>query len=67
MWQKVYENTLEVRASIVQGILAEHEISAVIVNKKDSAYQVFGSYEVHVSKDDVLKAIKIIEEEIKFE
>ena len=67
MWQKVFEDQLEVRVAIVQGILTENDIPAVIINKKDSAYQLVGFFEVHVQADDVLKAIKIIQEEIKFE
>ena len=45
------------------GIIA---MAAIVVNKKDNAYQ-FGDYEVHVHPDSVLKAIKIINEDINFE
>ncbi|MFZ9044602.1 MAG: hypothetical protein ACO2ZZ_01970 [Cyclobacteriaceae bacterium] len=65
-FQKIFEDRLEVRAEIVKGVLNEHEINAVIVPKKDSSYQ-FGFFEVHVGYDDVIKSIKIIEEDIKFE
>jgi type III secretory pathway lipoprotein EscJ len=65
-FQKIFEDRQEVRAEIIKGVLHEHQINAVIVPKKDSSYQ-FGFFEVHVEHDDVMKSIKIIEEEIKFE
>ena len=64
-WQKVYEDNLEYRVSIVRDILSEHGLDPVIVNKKDTNYQ-FGTFEVHVAPDNVLKAIKIIEDQIDF-
>jgi uncharacterized protein with FMN-binding domain len=64
-WQKVYDDNQEYRASIVKAILKENHIDAVIVNKKDTNYQ-FGSFEVHVVPDDVIKALKIIQDEIEF-
>ncbi len=65
-WQKVFEDTTIYRAEIVMAILDENNLSPVLINKKDSSYQ-FGHFEVHVQPDDVLKAIKIITEDIKFE
>jgi hypothetical protein len=65
-WQKIFESTVQIRTEIVKGVLGEHDIQAVIVPKKDSSYQL-GLVEVHVREEDVLNAIKIIEEVIKFE
>lgn len=65
-FQKVFEDVQQVRAEIVKGVLQEHDIESVIVSKKDSSYQ-FGHYEIHVLQDSVIRAIKIIEDEIKFE
>ena len=64
-WPKVYEDNQEYRASIVKSILAEHDLDPVIVNKKDSNYQ-FGLFEVHVAPDNVMRALKIIQDEIDF-
>ena len=64
-WQKVYQDQLEYRAKIVKAILQEHDMNPVLVNKKDSAYQ-FGHFEIHVEPDHVMRALKIINEEIKF-
>lgn len=65
-WQKVYQNPQEYRAEIVRAVLAENYMNPVVVCKKDSAYQ-FGQFEVHVAPEYVLKAIRIINEEIRFE
>lgn len=64
-WQKVYEDHQEYRVSIVKAILDDHKLDPVIVNKKDTNYQ-FGSFEVHVAPDNVMRALKIIEDEIDF-
>lgn len=65
-WQKVYTSDLPYRAEIVKGVLAENKLNPVLINKKDTAYQI-GHYEVHVAPEDVLKAIKIIKDDICFE
>jgi len=65
-WQGVFKDGVEHRATIVRDVLNEHEIDAVLVSKKDSAYG-FGYLEVQVPADQVILAIKIIQEEIKFE
>jgi hypothetical protein len=65
-WQKVYASDLPYRAEIVKGVLAENDLNPVLINKKDTVYQI-GNYEVHVAPEDVLKAIKIIKDDICFE
>ena len=65
-WIKVFENDIQIRAEIVKGVLEENEINAVIVNKKETVYHVFGTYEVMVQKKDILRATNIIQNEITF-
>lgn len=65
-WQKVYEDTMEFRAELVRAILQEKNFNPVLVSKKDSAYH-FGHFEVLVAPDQVISAIRVINEEIKFE
>ncbi|MCR9252340.1 MAG: DUF2007 domain-containing protein [bacterium] len=65
-WQKVYSDQLMYRAEIVKSVLLENDIKSVILSKKDSAYQ-FGHYDVMVTPDNVLQAIRIIKEDINFE
>ena len=66
-WSKIYESKRPYRAEIVKDILEQKGIKAIILNKKDSAYDIFGQLEVHVEAEKVLTALKIIEDDIKFE
>lgn len=65
-WVKVYRNDNLYRAEIVKAVLEDNGLQAVLVDKKDRIYHL-GYYEVHVGADDVLKAIKIITDDITFE
>ena len=65
-WSSVYKTHLLYRAEIVKAVLQDNDLPAVVVDKKDSNYG-FGYYEVHVTADSVLKAIKIIQDDISFE
>ena len=65
-WQTVYTSSNPHRAEIVKDILTNAQIAATVINLKDSSYQL-GRLEVRVSPDAILKAIKIISEEIKFD
>ena len=65
-WQSVFKDRMEYRAEIVKAVLEENHLNPVVVNKKFSAYD-FGNFEVFVEPDHVIKAIKIINEDIKFE
>jgi hypothetical protein len=66
-WSTVYETPMISRASIVKGVLAENGIEAVIMNKKDSTLHLdHGQLEVLVPCEVVLRAIKIINDEIAF-
>ena len=65
-WQPVYKDDREHRADIVLAVLEDQGMSPVKVNKKVSAYG-FGNFEIFVAPEQVLRAIRIIKEEIKFE
>lgn len=65
-WIKVFEDSMQIRAEIVKGVLVENEIHAVVLNKKDTAYQMFGNYQVLVKRDDAIQATKIIQNAITF-
>jgi hypothetical protein len=49
-------------ANIAVEVLADNEIKAVIMNKKDSSYQTFGDIEVYVEYANLEKAQKLLEE-----
>ncbi|MDX1627650.1 MAG: DUF2007 domain-containing protein [Fulvivirga sp.] len=65
-WQKVYSSTNAYQAEIVKDVLEDRGLSPVLINKKDSSLNNFGSYEIHISPDHVLEALKIVENDINF-
>jgi hypothetical protein len=65
-WHGVFTSNLLYKAEIVKGILEENNLKPVIIQKQDSLYKI-GYFEVHVSEEEVIKAIKIIEDEIDIE
>lgn len=65
-WQKIYSDALEHRVHIVRDVLNDHGINSVIINKKNSAYNNFGLFELQVTPDNVIRAIKIITDDISF-
>jgi hypothetical protein len=66
-WQKVFETENNIRASMVRDLLQEKGLNPIIVNKKDSSLNNFGQLEILVSSEDVLQALKLINEDINFE
>ena len=58
-WILIFETDKDFEAEIIKGMLKEHDIEAVIVNKRDSVYLI-GTYELYVTLDDVMKAKTLI-------
>jgi len=65
-WQTVFKTTTPHQAEIIKAVLEDLDIQSVIVNKKDSSY-LFGQIELRVESENVIKTLKIIEEDINFE
>jgi hypothetical protein len=65
-WIKVFETEAQVRAEIVKGVLEEHGIQAVVLNKRETVYKIFGTYHVLVQRDDSISASTIVQNEITF-
>jgi hypothetical protein len=66
-WTIVYKTKDISRAEIVKGVLTENGIQAVIVNKSDSSLPLsYGQMEILVPRDVVLRAVKIVNDEIAF-
>jgi len=59
-WTCVYSTDQEYQAELVKGYLTNENIEAVIFNKKDSSYTIFGSAEVYVQPEDENLAIELI-------
>jgi len=64
-WQKVFDTEQIYRAEIVKAVLEDRGMTPVVMSKKDSSYNI-GLHEVHVSHEDVISALKIIENDIDF-
>jgi hypothetical protein len=54
-WEKVMVTPAVHRAELAKVMLAEHQINAVVVNKKDSNY-LLGNCEVYVPSQDATMA-----------
>lgn len=65
-WQVVFSDRQEHRVDIVKAVLDDQGLAPVKVNKQVSQHG-FGNFEIFVSPDHVIRAIRIIKEEIKFE
>ena len=58
-WVNIYSSTQANDIVIMKAVLADNDIPAIDINKKDSSY-LFGEIEVYVNRNDVLKAKQII-------
>ncbi|MEN7550647.1 hypothetical protein AAG747_22195 [Rapidithrix thailandica] len=45
----------------------EEYFPSVIIDKADSSYNNFGEKEIYVDRKNVIRALKIIEDEVRFE
>ncbi|MEO6167230.1 MAG: DUF2007 domain-containing protein [Chitinophagales bacterium] len=61
-WIKVYETSMPHQATLVQSMLKENNIEAVILNQQDSSYITLGEISVYVALKDSIAAINLIEE-----
>lgn len=62
-WVKVFSTKKVIRAEIAREILEQNDIAAVIVNRQDSSYPIFGMCEVHVPVSDFVQAQTILSNE----
>ncbi len=60
-WTLVYTVDKSYKAQLVMEILEEDEITAVIINKRDTSYPSFGEFEVYVKDPDSVKAQEILQ------
>ncbi|WP_353717649.1 DUF2007 domain-containing protein [Dyadobacter sp. 676] len=65
-WARAYQSGQAIRAEIAREILEQNGIAAVIVNKQDTSYPIFGNFEVHVPAADLEKAQTILTNEEAF-
>ena len=59
-WKQVFLTVELYQAEIARELLEMNGIEAVILDKKDKVYQVFGDIEVYVNETDEAKALEIL-------
>jgi hypothetical protein len=60
----VYSTNKLFEAEMIKQYLSDNDIIAFVLNKMDSVYH-FGDIEILVSKDDVIRSKKLIEDFLK--
>lgn len=60
-WKKIKVYTNAIEAEIVKQMLEESGIAAIVLNKQDSSYLVFGKIELYVNQQDEQQALVLIE------
>ena len=60
-WITLITTSKPYQLELIQGLLLEHEIQSVIINKIDSSYLQFGEAELKVKESDFKVAKEIIE------
>ncbi|GAB1404222.1 hypothetical protein MASR1M74_14010 [Lentimicrobium sp.] len=58
-WVKIYSSPQLHECELVKSMLADNNITAIIVNKQDSLY-LFGEIELYVSTEDAFEANHLI-------
>ncbi|MDR1673057.1 MAG: DUF2007 domain-containing protein [Bacteroidales bacterium] len=59
-WKCIYTANQRYKAEIIKGILANENIEAVIMDRQDSSYTVFGDIQVYVQPEDENLAVELI-------
>lgn len=59
-WILIYSTPQPWQAEMAKQILEENGIEAVVMNRRDSSYTVFGEAEVYVVKEDVEKSKELL-------
>lgn len=59
-WKSIYSTNNAFDAELKKSILRQAEINAVIVNKRDSAYGLFGTIYIEVQEEHEQEALEII-------
>jgi len=59
-WILIFSTPQPWQAEMAKQILEENGIEAVVMNRRDSSYTVFGEVEVYVVKEDVEKGKELL-------
>ena len=59
-WILIFSTPQPWQAEMAKQILEENGIEAVVMNRRDSSYTVFGEVEVYVTKEDVERSKELL-------
>ena len=59
-WKCVYNANQLYKVEVIRDFLTSANIEAVVVNKMDSSYIMFGDVELYVQPDDESRAVELI-------
>lgn len=65
-WVKVFSSVQPYRAELVKQLLEQHGLMAVLLNRQDSMYRLWGEAEVYVSLKDEPDARMLIRNHFSF-
>ena len=61
-WINIFSSANPIEVEIVKQMLDENNITAVILNKQDSSYNLFGSIDLYVKEENRTIALQLINE-----
>ena len=59
-WINIFSSVNPIEVEIVKQMLDENNITAVTLNKQDSSYNLFGSIDLYVKKENRTIALQLI-------
>ncbi len=62
-WVSIYTSSFPHSAELFKAKLAESNIESIIINNQDSFYKTIGDVELYVERDNVIPAMRIINED----
>jgi Putative prokaryotic signal transducing protein len=60
-WTKVFSTQNGLKAELLKNELLTHEVHAVVMNRQDSNYPIFGNHEVYVPDNQALISKVIVD------
>lgn len=59
-WVSIFSTEKAYLADIARLVLDENNISSIVLNRKDSSYQMLGEIELYVNRDEALRAKNLL-------
>mgnify|MGYP000017547507 CR=1 FL=1 len=59
-WINIFSSTNPIKVEITKQMLEENNITAVILNKQDSSYNMFGTIDLFVTENEHERALQLL-------